>query len=122
MSVNPEYKTVNAEAQLNDPNSTFNHWSRVLALRKKYLDVFVYGDFKMVDRSHDKIFAFSRQFESQKAVVVCNWSPDTVEWTNPEGPAKEILMNNYSSVDEAKGRFNGDKWLLKPYEAIVLLA
>lgn len=121
MSVNPEYKTVNAEAQVKDPDSTFNYWSHVLALRKEYLDIFVYGDFKMIDRSHEKIFAFSRQFQSQKAVVVCNWSPDTVEWTNPEGSPKQILMNNYTSVDEAKVRFAGERWQLKPYEAVVVL-
>lgn len=121
MSVNPEYKTVNAEAQLKDPDSAFHYWARTLALRKEYLDIFVYGDFKMIDLPHEKIFAFSRQFESQKAAVVCNWSPDTVEWTNPEGSPKQILMNNYTNVDEAKGRFAGDRWQLKPYEAVVVL-
>jgi glycosidase len=121
MSINTEYKTVNAEAQVKDPNSTFHFWSRVLALRKKYLDIFVYGDFNMVDRPHDKIFAFTRQFGSQKALVVCNWSQDNVEWTAEGGQVKEVLLNNYSTAEEAQGRFTGGKWSLKPYEACVLL-
>jgi glycosidase len=70
MSVNPNYKEINAESQVSDPTSVFNYWRSVLNLRKKYLDVFVYGDFVMVDKASEQVWAYTRQFEDQQTLVL----------------------------------------------------
>lgn len=49
MSVNPNFTTVNAESQIDDLSSPFSYWKTFLAVRKKYRDILVYGDFKMVE-------------------------------------------------------------------------
>lgn len=118
MSVNPNHTQINAESQISDPTSVYNYWRSVLSLRKKYLDVFVYGDFLLVDRDNENLFAYTRQFEDQKALVVCNFTDRTVEWDSVEsligGEVKEVLLNNYGMGE----KFRGD---LRPYEAAVLL-
>lgn len=124
MSVNPDFVRVNAAAQVKDPNSTYHFWGSVLGLRKKYLDIFVYGDWVLVDGPSQEVFAFTRQYENQKALVLCNWTEKTLDWDASSSgvPAvKEVLLNTYESPAEAKSRFSGDKWSLRPYEAAVLL-
>lgn len=124
MSVNPDFERVNAEAQVNDPNSPYRFWGSVLGLRKKYLDIFVYGDWVSVDSPNEEVFAFTRQYEDQKALVVCNWMPKTIDWdasSNGFSAVKEVLLSNYDGTTEASQRFAGGKWSLRPYEAVVAL-
>lgn len=124
MSVNPDYPRANAAAEVKDPNSTYHFWAAVLGLRKKYLDVFVYGDWVQVDAPSEEVFAFTRQYENQKALVVCNFTPNTLEWdagSNGVSSVKEVLLNNYDQPTEASQRFSGAKWSLRPYETVVSL-
>lgn len=124
MSVNPDYVRVNAAAAVKDPNSSYHYWAAVLGLRKKYLDVFVYGDWVLIDEPNQEVFAYTRQYENQKALVVCNWTEKTLNWdasSNGFGSVKEVLLDNYESPSEATQRFSGGKWSLQPYEAVVLL-
>lgn len=124
MSVNPDYVKVNAAAEVKDPNSTYHYWAAVLGLRKKYLDIFVYGDWVLVDRPSQDVFAYTRQYENQKALVMCNWTEKNLNWdasSNGFSDVKELLLNNYEGATEAKQRFSGGKWSLRPYEAAVML-
>lgn len=124
MSVNPDYSRVNAEAQVNGPNSTYSFWARVLGLRKKYRDIFVYGNYVLVDRDSQEVFAFTRQYENQKAVVVCNWTAEAREWdakANGIEGVKEVILDNWEGLQESKERVSGGKWSLRPYDAVVAL-
>ncbi|OXV05650.1 hypothetical protein Egran_06582 [Elaphomyces granulatus] len=122
MSVNPNYTTVNAEVQMFDPSSTFNYWSSLLRLRKRYGDIFIYGDFTMVDSASEEIFAYKRMFDHQQVLVLCNWTDKAVVWhpaPHGVGKVKDVLLNSYG-VSE-KYRIASEKWPLRPYEATVLL-
>ncbi|KAJ5162249.1 hypothetical protein N7492_007641 [Penicillium capsulatum] len=124
MSVNPDYVRVNAAAQVKDLNSTYHFWGLVLGLRKKYLDIFVYGDWVLVDEPNQEVFAYTRQYENQKALVLCNWAERNLDWdasSNGITAVKEVLLNTYEHAAEASQRFSGDRWSLRPYEAAVLL-
>ena len=123
MSINPDYVKCNAEQELDDPKSTFNYWSAVLTLRKKYLDVFVYGDYFLVDPSSEEVFAYSRQFDDKKALILANWTDKPFAWDHQKhgvNKVQEILLSNYEAVDTAKERFGSNVWSLRPYEAAVL--
>ncbi|KAJ5565824.1 Glycoside hydrolase superfamily [Penicillium sp. DV-2018c] len=124
MSVNTDYVKVNAEAAVKNPNSTYHHWATVLKLRKKYLDIFVYGNFTLLDKLSQEVFAYTRQYGDQKALVLCHWTEKTIEWdatSNGIADVKGVLLNNYEGVEKASQRFAGDKWTLRPFEAVVLL-
>jgi oligo-1,6-glucosidase len=92
MIVNTDYKTVNAEAQRtynSDKDlSVLQFWRRGLENRKKHKDVFVYGDFQLLDDEHPTIVAYKRtshQDGGEAFVVVLNFSGTEVEWTIPKG-------------------------------------
>jgi glycosidase len=124
MSVNDDYVRVNAAAAVEDPNSTYHFWASVLNLRKKHLDLFVYGDWKIVDAPSQEVFAYTRQYEDQKALILCNWTENNATWdalSNGICAVKSVLLNNYERSAEASKRFSGGKYALRPYETFVLL-
>lgn len=104
MRVHEDFKVWNAENQVADENSAFNYWRRVFKLRKDFKDVFVYGDFKMLDDEHECVVAYLRMDDSvhkeehtkRKCLVVTNVSGKDLWWTVPF-PAKDML------IDEAAG-------------------
>jgi glycosidase len=120
MSVNPNHVTINAENEVVDPNSVFSYWRTLLNLRKKEKDMFVYGNFEMVDRDNQEIFAYTRHYGKQQALVVCNWTEKAVVWepaAHGMGKVKEVLLNSYG----VREKYIDEKWTLRPYEAVVLL-
>jgi alpha-glucosidase len=124
MSVNPEYTRVNAEDQVKDPQSLYHFWASVLKLRKAYLDIFVYGNYELVDRDNQELYAYTRTYGTSKALVLANWTDRELSWdaaTHKVGQFKEILLDTYEASSAAQGRFLGRQWTLRPYEAAVIL-
>lgn len=119
MSANPNFTEVNAESQMNDPESPFTYWKSMLEMRKKYKETVVYGSFEMVDETNEKVIAYTRQSGSRdKMLFLCNFSPDKVEWNNGQVSPKEIVLSTYSRSLKDVG---GDAISLDAYEAIALL-
>ena len=84
MRVNDDWETVNAEAQMDEEASVRHFWQDALARRKTKKDVFVYGDFQLLDEEGKKIFAYVRESEGgEKWIVVLNFSGDEVAWEIP---------------------------------------
>jgi glycosidase len=119
MTANPSYKDINAAAQYSDPNSVFSCWKSVLEMRKTHPDIFVYGNFELVDESHEQILAYSRTSDDgQIAVVVCNFSKDEVSWSHLKDKVHKVLLSNAGKTEED---FNQETAVLAPYEAMTLL-
>lgn len=101
MRVNDDYTTINTEAQISTPNptpgtlSTHAFWRRALANRKKHKDVFVYGDFEMLDMEHEKIVAFKRWCKDESFVTVLNFSGEDVEYEVKGVQVKKWVAGNY---------------------------
>lgn len=119
MKANPSYEWINAASQVDDPASTFNYWSSVLAARKKYKDVLVYGNFQLLDRANENVVAYERQAESgAKILVLCNFSPDETQWKWELGKVKEVVLSNYGRI---MSDFKDGSVTLNAYEACAFL-
>ena len=112
MDVHPDYKNWNVAKQKDDPNSCFSYWASALALRKAYKDIFVYGDFALVDEPHPDIFAYKRTYdENNSALVVTNFQDHDIEWIVPEAESTKFgcetpALKNYAGelqLDKVKG-------------------
>ncbi|POR36682.1 Alpha-glucosidase [Tolypocladium paradoxum] len=118
MRVNDNYAQVNAAAQTPDPRSVYHTWRRVLEQRSARKDVFVYGDFELLDEQNDKVFAYQRKAGSgEAALVVCNFSGESVAWPW-DGKAREVLVGPAGKTVED---VNGGEVRLGPCEAVALL-
>ena len=114
IKVNPNYKEINAAQQLEDPNSIFYYYQKLIRLRKEK-DIIVYGGFEPLYRDDEQILAYIRRQEQEKLLTVCNFSDKNAEMEIPEEfKGAECLITNLDRT-VFEGRI-----VLKPYEAFVL--
>ncbi|KAG5929434.1 hypothetical protein E4U42_005901 [Claviceps africana] len=118
MRVHDNYKEINAASQVDDAASVFQIYRLSLAKRKEHKDLFVYGDFELVDEKNDKIFAYKRVASNgEAALVVCNFSKETVAWASNVN-AKEVLV---TSTGKTLDDLSGGEMRLNAFEAIAFL-
>ncbi|KAK1076171.1 hypothetical protein LTR33_009179 [Friedmanniomyces endolithicus] len=114
--INDTYTECNAESQVGVSGSPFEHWAAILRLRKAMPDVFVYGDFQMVDAESEDVFAYTRTLINDSVLVVCNFRASTVNWTLPSGMSRvqsgDVLISTYGDVPMDRNVLR-----LRPFEA-----
>lgn len=116
--VNPNYKEINAEQEMADPDSVFHYYQHLIALRRSssWSDIIVYGHYELLAPENPQVFAYTREYEGRKLLVICNLSsekvsfeiPDSVSWTQADR-----LIGNYKYQELAR------KTELQPWEAEV---
>ncbi len=120
IKVNPNFKEINVEQALQDENSIFYYYKKLISLRKKY-PIIVYGDYHMLLEEDERIYAYLRKLGSEKLLVVLNFFDTEAVFQLPAGEVdfteKQLLISNYS-VDEGE---DIDNIRLRPYEARVYL-
>ncbi|MFX3624485.1 MAG: alpha,alpha-phosphotrehalase [Ectobacillus sp.] len=118
INVASNYKEINAERALQNENSVFYHYQKLIALRKQY-DIITDGDYQLILADHPDIFAYVRNGENEKLLVVNNYYAKETVFALPaevdtNGYESRILLSNYAdSSDDFK------KVVLRPYESIV---
>ena len=110
LKVNPNYKTINADNQLSDPDSVFSYYQRLIRLRKGH-PVFREGTFRLVLADHEDIFAYTRTTAAARLLVVCNFRGADIE--DPLAIGEPPILCNYPD-QPLLGR-------LRPYEARIYL-
>lgn len=114
IKVNPNYKQINAAKQVADEDSVFCCYQKLIRLRKQY-PVFVDGSFRLLCKEDADIFAYVREDENTRLLVVCNFYGRTVR--NPlEKPhvSAKLLIGNYRDTEWRE--------FLRPYEARMYLS
>jgi len=115
IKVNPNYQTVNVETEEADPNSCLNYFRKMVKTRKDN-PVLIYGKYHLLDRKNPSIYAYTRELNGDKLLVVLNFTSENQFWNLPEGikPDGDILINNYDGMINKNGKIS-----LKPYQAVV---
>ena len=114
LAVNENYKEINAEKALEDKNSIFYHYKKLIDIRKNN-DTIIYGDYKLLSEDDKNIFAYIRELNGDKILVVCNFYKDEVNFKlNQNFSFEEILLSNYSDSSTSV-----ENLTLRPYEAIM---
>jgi oligo-1,6-glucosidase len=113
LKVNPNFEAVNVANQENDPNSILNYFRKMAQLRKSE-PTLIYGDWQLVDPSNASVFAYKRELEGRKLLVLLNFKATDAQ-VNLDGfdlsKAKVLISNQ--TAPSTSGR-------LKPYEALIL--
>ena len=100
INLNPNYPEINVKKAMADPNSIFYFYKKMLAFRKEH-STFVYGKYKDLDPSHEKIYAYRRSDENKTFVVILNFSSETVDFELPEYYGElELCISNYDIMDD----------------------
>ena len=115
----------NVKDQLNDENSIFAHYKKMIDLRQngKYSDCLIYGDFIPVPLENEKIIAYVRKYGNQKLLCISNFSELKQEVKlndiakvlgEKEITLGEVLINNFDKIgkDDKKLNLEGFQSLL----------
>ena len=114
LKVNKNYKFINAEDCLQDKDSIFYHYKKLINIRK-HNDTIIYGNYKLLLPEDKNVFAYSRELNGDKIVVVCNFYNKEINLNFKEDFNNvEILLSNYKDSSILMKDLK-----LRPYEAIM---
>lgn len=113
--VNENYKEINVALQDQDPNSILNHFRKMTQVRKAN-PVLVYGDYKVLQKEHPSIYAYTRTLGDEKVLVLLNFSSEKAA-IGLSGLEKfgNMLINNYPELE-----IEDFEVRLMPYQAVIL--
>jgi len=117
MKVNQNFRNINVDLALENPNSIYHYYKKLIDLRKEN-KVLVYGAYDLILEEHDQIYAYTRTLNNEKMLIITNLFPQITKFVLPADltvESTELLISNYE-VD------NGDEIkeiTLSPYEARV---
>jgi oligo-1,6-glucosidase len=108
---NRNYKEINVAVQEKDANSCLNYFRKMIQLRKQN-EVLIYGKFTMLDKNNPDVFAYTRELNGKKFLVLLNFTAKNATVNTGIDISKaKLLITNYTSASS-----NGT---LKPYEAVI---
>lgn len=116
LKVNSNYKDINVQNGLQDPQSLLSFYKKLIRLRKDsvYSDVITYGDYQAIWEENPDVFAYIRKYENQKILVIGNFYGTETRMVM-DLPVKKVIVSNYEDLPED---FNHLK--MRPYESLVL--
>lgn len=94
IKVNPNYKEINVEAALNDPDSVYFYYKKLIALRKEN-DVMVYGDYKDLLPDDEHLYVYSRSYKHETWLIVLNHCDVEQAFTLDGFTNRKLILSNY---------------------------
>lgn len=116
LKVNENYKVINANSQIEDEESVFNFYKKLINLRKseEFKDALVYGEFVPTFEEYDNLFAFYRQGESKKLMILANYQKEE-QIIELDKQYVKVLINNCEEIKKDK-----NKIILQGYQVLIL--
>lgn len=117
--LNPNYEFINANAALNDKNSLFYFYKKLIELRKT-MPIIVDGTYQLIFPQDEQIYAFTRKLNEKELIVICNFTNETVkrDFSKYKLDNSSILINNYNTETEINNNCDSELEIL-PYQAVV---
>ncbi|MEJ6401185.1 glycoside hydrolase family 13 protein [Nicoliella lavandulae] len=106
--LNPNYPQINARMELVDHDSVFYHYQKLIEFRKTNTTI-QYGTYTELDAADDKVFAYIRELEHQRVLVISNFTSETVNRDYGQSSG-QLIISNY---DDDRGTE------IRPYESKV---
>ena len=108
LTVNPNYREVNAESQEDDPDSLLNFYRALLRFRKE--PVIRYGRFREYFPAGKWFYIYDRSWKGERILVVCSFTELQAAFQEPYSLKNaEKIFGNYPGLTDA----------MRPYEVRV---
>ncbi|WP_419892879.1 glycoside hydrolase family 13 protein [Oceanobacillus kimchii] len=112
LKVNDNYTNINVEQELNDVDSIYHYYRKLIEIRKQH-EALIYGEYDLILENHPQIYAYTRTLDEKQFVVFVNLFPENCSFELPSFLAeveKSLLLTNYETTLHKE---------LQPYEARV---
>ncbi|MDN6728628.1 MAG: glycoside hydrolase family 13 protein [Alkalibacterium gilvum] len=115
LKVNPNYKEINVENNLERKDSVFYTYQKLIELRKNN-PIITQGTFKLLFEKHPQLFVYERQYDNEIWIVIANFSEEQCDVTLDE------MNNGFEMIMSSTGKepSNYSKFKLEPYETLVI--
>lgn len=114
MIVNPNYKEINAKAEVEDKDSVYHYYKELIKLRHTD-EVVVYGDFEHYFEEREDVFVFTRSIDKDTRYVLLNVTDKITSVEHVMLEKSEKVLGSYRNMEKS-----GGKVVLRPYEALIL--
>lgn len=112
LGVNPDYKEVNAEKEIDDPDSVLSFYRELIHLRRDS-ECIRRGDLSFQLEDDPYLFVFSRTLGDESYMVIANFS-DARRPCHADVPSCDVIMSNYGRESVSSDMD------LEPYEAVIV--
>ena len=113
LALGASHKDINVASEMS--GKIFPFYQKLIALRKNY-PIIAEGDYKAAYQESHQIYAFERQLDEQKLLVLNNFSAEKVELDLPEVYTNgQVLVSNYTTPKITQ------KLTLTPYQTLAIL-
>ncbi|CPR14442.1 glycoside hydrolase family 13 protein [Brenneria goodwinii] len=117
LDFSPDNKLINVQNTLNDKNSVFYHYKKLIEIRKKH-PVVVEGKYELINDTDSDVYGYIRVLGKETLIIICSFSEKKVNYFLPENLSKsqaKLLLSNYS---DSPGIIIPNVEL-RPYEALI---
>ncbi|MGF7048460.1 oligo-1,6-glucosidase [Paenibacillus sp. DS2015] len=118
INVNANFLDINVDAALQDPNSIYHYYRKLIKLRREH-EVIVYGEYRLILPLHPDIYAYTRTLGNEQLLIILNFFEKESVFELPEhlnvSNIGKLLISNYP----ARSGDHVETLLLRPYEARV---
>ena len=118
LAVNPNYTWLNAENEMDNPDSIFSFYKNMIAFRRKH-PVIIDGSFKEYFEDHDRLFAYMRENDDERLFTMLNFSATQFTLILPEDI--DVSSMNLEVSNIGRKDLGGNIITVYPYESFVLV-
>ena len=112
LGVNPDYKDVNVEKELDDPDSVLSFYRELIHLRRDS-ECIRRGNLSFQLEDDPYLFVFSRTFGDESYMVIANFS-NARRHCHADVPSCDVIISNYGRASASSDMD------LEPYEAVIV--
>lgn len=111
------YKEINAEKCLEDKDSVFYYYQKLIRLRHE-MPVITEGTYELLDADNEQVYTYLRKGQDETLVVVANFTDETIAYhvdDKVQANESRLVISNYADAPETFA----NEMALKPYGAYV---
>ena len=102
---NDNYRTINAQSEVNDPDSLYNYYKRLIQCYHDHADIVRQAEFRPMYEEYPGLFAYEREVNGKGLLLIVNFTNEKLMFRKID--QKCVLCNYHETESE---------WL-QPYEA-----
>ena len=102
---NDNYRTINVQSEVNDPDSLYNYYKRLIQCYHDHADIVRQAEFRPMYEEYPGLFAYEREVDGKGLLVIVNFTNEKMMFQKID--QKCVLCNYHETESE---------WL-QPYEA-----